>query len=160
MRRWGAAGAAPPQEAAAALPAPAPPKAEPPPRPAPVPSGPPVLLRDHRILTFAPQMLCLALHHAGRNQMRLPVGEISAAELLPDSQAVRFRFGPQGRAGEVVVGTPALAAMLIAYCIGAGIPVPTQAAKTLEVTDLGVKLELRIVLTAPPFFKPRNAAEW
>lgn len=122
--------------------------------------APPVLLRDHRILTFSPALLCAALHHAGRNHMRLPPEEVTAAELLPDAQSVRFRFGPQGRAGEAVVTAPGLGATLIAYCIGTGIPVPAQAAKSLKVTDLGVVLELRLVLTSPPFFRPRNAAEW
>ncbi|MFB9969299.1 hypothetical protein ACFFMP_04235 [Pseudoroseomonas cervicalis] len=119
-----------------------------------------MLLRDHRILTFSPALLCAALHHAGRGQMRLPPEEVTAAELLPEEQSVRFRFGPQGRAGEAVVTAPGLGATLIAYCIGTGIPMPAQAAKSLKVTDLGVVLELRLVLTSPPFFRPRNAAEW
>ncbi|EFH12049.1 hypothetical protein, partial [Teichococcus cervicalis] len=123
-------------------------------------AAPPVLLRDHRILTFSPALLCAALHHAGRGQMRLPPEEVTAAELLPEEQSVRFRFGPQGRAGEAVVTAPGLGATLIAYCIGTGIPMPAQAAKSLKVTDLGVVLELRLVLTSPPFFRPRNAAEW
>ncbi len=144
-------GAAPP---AAALPPPVPLNG--------LPAEPrqPPLLREHRVLLFHPTLLCQALHHCGRDRLRLPIEDVTGAEMLTDSQSVRFRFGPGGRSGEVVVTTPGLGATLIAYCIGAGIPIPASAAKSLQVTEHGVKLELRLTMTAAPYFRPRASAEW
>ncbi|ONG47725.1 hypothetical protein BKE38_22800 [Pseudoroseomonas deserti] len=120
----------------------------------------PPLLREHRVLLFHPTLLCQALHHCGRDRLRLPIEDVTGAEMLTDSQSVRFRFGPGGRSGEVVVNTPGLGATLIAYCIGAGIPIPASAAKSLQVTEQGVKLELRLTLTTAPYFRPRGSSEW
>ncbi|WP_159993785.1 hypothetical protein [Roseomonas sp. 18066] len=141
--------------------------AAPPPLPPPVPLNgipaeprQPPLLREHRVLLFHPTLLCQALHHCGRDRLRLPIEDVTSAEMLTDSQSVRFRFGPGGRSGEVVVNTPGLGATLIAYCIGAGIPIPASAAKSLQVTEHGVKLELRLTMTTPPYFRPRASSEW
>lgn len=141
--------------------------ASPAPVPPPVPLTPaieekrlPALLRDQRVMLFHPTLLCLAMHHAGRDRLRLPIEDITGAELMPESQSVRFRFGPGGRAGEVVVNTANLGATLIAYCIGAGIPLPNQASKSLQVTEHGVRLELRLTITSTPFYRPRGSSEW
>jgi hypothetical protein len=143
-------------------PAPAPPPLPPPVPLNGIPAEPrqPPLLREHRVLLFHPTLLCQALHHAGRDRLRLPIEDVASAEMLTDSQSVRFRFGPGGRSGEVVVNTPGLGATLIAYCIGSGIPIPAHAAKSLQVTEHGVKLELRLTMTTPPYFRPRGSSEW
>ncbi len=117
---------------------------------APVAIDPDAILIDRRMIVFKPYMLCAAVEQAGRARLELPLTEVTHVALQPGTQSVRFRFGFGEAAIEREMGGAELAALLIVYCIGARIPLPTRAAKTVSVTRSGVLLDFVMSFTTAP----------
>ena len=101
-------------------------------------------------------MLRVAMEVAGLGRLGLPPGIVTALEPLPARQALRVRAGTGATAVEREVEAPHMAAILIAYCLGARIPLPRVAAKTVAVVEDGLLLEFLTTLTNPPRYqRPR-----
>ncbi|MBY0336346.1 MAG: hypothetical protein K2X11_07020 [Acetobacteraceae bacterium] len=109
-------------------------------------------IHDHRTVAFRAAALVAAMSGFGRSRFGVPAAPLHSAEPLPDRQAVRFRFGPDGTAGEVVLAGDSLAALIIGYCSGARIPLPRRAAKHMAITSDGVRFDFSMTYAdAPPF---------
>jgi hypothetical protein len=107
-------------------------------------------LIERRVLAFRPAALVAAMQRGGKGLGLLKEEEVTEARPLPDRQAVAFTLRQDGVATERVLGIPELTAMLIAYCIGAGLPLPSRAGKTVQVTQGGVTLDFVMSFAAPP----------
>lgn len=99
---------------------------------------------DRRMLEFHGPALRMALEAAGARLYGLPWLPVTDMGLLPQEDAVRFRLGTGETAADHVIAGPRLGAMLIGYCIGAGVPLPNLAAKTMRVHDSFVELGFTI----------------
>ncbi len=112
---------------------------------------PDAALMDRRILAFRPPCLVAAMEGVGRAWLSLPEASILQAEPVPAEQLVQFHFSGLKGVESCSLGGQELGAMLIAYCIGARVPLPARAAsKTVSVTHWGVVLDFVIAFTAPP----------
>jgi hypothetical protein len=108
------------------------------------------------VIAFRPIALRAAIEFAGAARLGIPPGSVSGALPMPGQQAVRIRYGNGATAGERMVQAPEMAAILIAYCLGARVPLPRIAAKTVLVTGDGVTLEFLTILASPPRYqRPR-----
>ena len=108
---------------------------------------------DRRIIAFGPAMIHAAVEACARERMDLPPHGLAEAVPLPAEQAVRLRFGGGSEAVDRVVDAGEMAALLIAFCIGARIPLPRRASKTVTVTSAGVVLDFLVTLGSPPRFE-------
>src|SRR3954453_21473552 len=99
-------------------------------------------MTDYRVVTFGPHALAEIMEHTGQILGYMPPGAVHAVEFLPDEQVVVFKPGPE--IGDVRLGGPQLAALLIGYCNGARIPLPMVARKRLVVGKQHVRIEFLI----------------
>jgi hypothetical protein len=107
-------------------------------------------LIDRRVIAFRPLALVAAMQSAGPQLGLLSEEEVTEARPLPGRQAVAFDLRHDGTISERVLGAAELGSVLIAYCIGAGVPMPSRAGKTLEVTRGGVTLDFVTTYGTPP----------
>jgi hypothetical protein len=117
------------------------------------------LFMDHRVLTFRPALLCAAFEACGREQVHAPAAAVSDAEPLPDRQAVRFRFGLEEHAPELLLGVADLSVLLLAYCVGARVPLPLRSHKNISVVKGGVVIDFLTTMNRLPRFAQKRAAE-
>jgi hypothetical protein len=108
-------------------------------------------MTDCRVLTFGRHALVEVMEHAGQVLGYMPPGTVHAVELLPDEQMVWFKLGPE--IGDIQLGGPELAALLIGYCNGARIPLPMVARKRLVVDKHHVRIEFLICDPDPPRYQ-------
>lgn len=99
-------------------------------------------LRDERLLTLSAPALLVAAEAGARVMPGWPSRDVTAVEFLPDHEAVRFRFGGGPSGGFLDLQGAQLAALVIGYLIGVGIPMPSRAPKTITVTAGGIQLRL------------------
>lgn len=118
---------------------------------------PEAVLVDRRVLAFRPGCLAAVMESVGRLRHGLPRAAITLVEPLPAEQAVRFHFGKGEAAKSRDFSAQDLGVLLIAYCIGAHVPLPAKAAKAVSVTYSGVILDFVIAFAAPPAWqRPTN----
>ena len=73
--------------------------------------------------------------------LQLPMGAADRVHLMPDEQCLEIvANGPGGNPTIHRLSAAQLGALLIAYCIGSGIPVPRNCKKTIVVNDHDVAL--------------------
>ena len=66
---------------------------------------------------------------------------------------MRFRFGSEDSAAERTFEAQVVGAVLVAFCIGAGIPLPARAQKSISVIHGQVVLEFVVSLSEPPRYR-------
>jgi hypothetical protein len=109
-------------------------------------------LTDRRILNFGPDALSAAMSAVGRLRYGFPsVGAIDV-DIHPEQQAVRFKFSAGNKKIDNLLNSSELAGLLIAYCIGARIPIPKRSAKTIVVNSGCVTFEFILTLSSAPAF--------
>lgn len=114
-------------------------------------------IHDERVVEFRPEALVVAMHGFGRGRFGAPFADVHSATPMPDENAVRFRFGPDGTHGEIVLDGARLAALVIGYCSGARIPLPRGASKYMLVTERGVRFDFATSYEIAPEFRSRAA---
>lgn len=107
-------------------------------------------ITDTRVIDFTPSAIRAAAESVGVTVLRLPAGtRVRAVALHPESKCISLDYG----AGEAqrVVSEGELAALLIAYCIAAKIPMPMKAEKRLRVTATGIAFGFVTIRRLPPW---------
>lgn len=107
-------------------------------------------LIDRRVIAFRVPSLIAAMEQVGPSLGLITGQAVTDAATLPAEQAVLFQLGHGPAAERRRVGGAELAALLIAYCLGAKIPLPSRATKSISVTGNGVLLDLVVSLASPP----------
>ncbi len=113
-------------------------------------------LVEKRVVEFHPPALRMAMESAGVQLYGLPRLPVTGMALLPQEAAARFRLGTGAAATDHVIEGPRLVAMLIGYCIGAGVPLPNAASKTLRVHEAFVEVRFTVGYANAPL--PSRAA--
>ncbi len=94
-------------------------------------------ITDSRVIEFTPIALRAAAESVGVAILGLPSGAVvTSVGLRPPVNAVELGYG--GVVPERLLCEGELAALLIAYCIAAKIPIPMKAEKRLRVTQTGI----------------------
>ncbi|MBY0337376.1 MAG: hypothetical protein K2X11_12230 [Acetobacteraceae bacterium] len=116
-------------------------------------------LCDHRLIIFRPSALATALEPHLRSRSAIQGdGFLAGLDLHPERGGIACRIDTSGTASEVWLDGVGLASALIAYCISAGIPLPSRAGKRIEVMDDRVLLEFRMSFPKPPPPRRRDAS--
>jgi len=108
---------------------------------------------DHRIIAFRPSVLRAAIEATGLGRLGIPPGTMISAEPVPEEAAIRIRYGTTAEITERMVTAQEIGAILIAYCVGARIPLPMRATKVVSVVRGGVMLDFLTTVTRPPRYQ-------
>ena len=106
-----------------------------------------VALSDRRLLDFWPAALRAVIESQGPTLLGLPPNiTVTGVSLRPADNSLDVEL--EGKTVRVAEGQ--LAGMLISYCIGARIPIPVRAAKTMRVLPTHVALAFSMSYDYPP----------
>ncbi len=108
---------------------------------------PPALV-DTRIMEFGHKTIMAALQGVGVKLLNLPAC-VPITRLEFDASAGAFTAIYSDGATHSVDGNR-LAAIMIAYCIAARLPVPRSANKSVKTTEHGVTVRFTTILQSPP----------
>jgi hypothetical protein len=124
-----------------------------------------ITLTDRRQIEFDADTLVRIVGESVREAQRfgLPALRPIGVSLHPQSGEIEFMYGSKYMPRAVRLGQRALGAMLIAYCVRAGIPVPRHASKGIcieaKTVKLSFKSEFERVGTPPSPDRTERAAE-
>lgn len=126
------------------------------PKPAELESSSPTAITDTRIIDFTLIAIRAAIEGVGVTILGLPVGlRVKTIGLRPQSRTVHLDYGTEGPQRTLVEGE--IAAMLIAYCIAAQIPMPRKAEKRLRVTETSIAFGFVTTRRLPPWVIPTSS---
>ncbi len=108
---------------------------------------PPALV-DTRTIEFGHKTIIAALEGVGVKLLNLPAG-MPITHLVFDVKAGAFNAVYRDGAMQSVDGNR-LAAIMIAYCIAARLPIPRAANKSVKITEHGLILRFITTLQSPP----------
>ena len=112
-----------------------------------------IAITDTRVIDFTPAAIRAAVESVGITILRLPAGtRIRTVVFHPESKCISLECGSGG--AQRVVSEGELAALLIAYCIAAKIPMPMKAEKRLRVTPTGIAFGFVTLRRLPPWIIP------
>jgi hypothetical protein len=105
-------------------------------------------LVDTRVIEFGRKTIMAALETVGVKLLNLPADKaISLLELDPTTNAFKAIYVD----GAVhTVDESRLAAVMIAYCIAARLPISRWASKAVKMTEHGITLKFTTTLATPP----------
>lgn len=110
-------------------------------------------ITDTRVIDFTPAAIRAAAESVGVPVLRLPPGtRIKSVAFHPETKCISLDYGVD--LPHRVVSEGELAALLIAYCIAAKIPMPMKAEKRLRVTPAGIAFGFVTIRRLPPWIIP------
>jgi hypothetical protein len=103
---------------------------------------------ETRRLTFSrPEIISAALDYCQRGHIARPVAELDDIELDADPRhalRLRFRVASPVEPDEVVLAAPDVIEALVSFCRFAGVPLPNETEKRLEIADGELVMYFRI----------------
>jgi hypothetical protein len=109
------------------------------------------------VIAFGPAALAEAFDRVGRSALTRSASAVTAVEMLPDTQTVRFQLGHGAEACTATASGSRLAALLIGFCMTLRFPLPANAAKAVDVGDEFVSLWLTVSMASLPADRRRQA---
>ncbi len=122
------------------------------------------IMLDRRVLGFRERGFCQALTSVWQDQGRDQVAMAASFDAAERSAAVRVSVGHTQT--ELRLSEHDIIAALIAWCVGARVPLPAGANKALTIADGGVMLDFTVAYTSMPSHRgqrpagKRVAGEW
>lgn len=103
---------------------------------------------ETRRLTFSrPEIIAAALDYCGRGRIARPAADLDGIELDADparSLRLRFRVMSPVEPDEIVLGAGEVIEALVSFCRFAGVPLPNETEKHLEVENGEFVIHFRI----------------